>query len=128
MKYIPVDRIIKHIGSILPQNKTYDRPSRALKALSDLSENGPALQFVHEKGWKKLMAEYQAQVNDLRQHILYLAQDTEKNKVEIQRTNDFMKAFELIINSTDMIVAKHSEAIKEHQKQTSNTALNRAAS
>ena len=116
MKFVDPKRIIKGLGSLLPQNKDYDQPSRALKALEDLSNNQEALQFVSSKGWEKLMGEYQEQVKGLQENVLYLAQDAEKNKEKIQRASDFIKVFKIIIQSTNIIVATHLKAMEEYEK------------
>ena len=125
MKYVDPEKIIKGIGSILPQNKNYDRPSRALKALDDLAKNGPTLDFVSSGGWKNLMKEYQQQIKDLEANILYLSQDADKNKQKIQRASDFVRIFEIIIKSTNIIIANHLKAMEEYEKhnQTPITAV-----
>jgi hypothetical protein len=117
----PTRKALKNIGSNI--RRYYDRRSIVQKALDELANNGPALEFVSSNGWKALMMHYKELIVQLHQHIVFLSQSADKNQAEIQKTSDFIGALEIVIGGTDHIVTKHlgaEEAIVKNKMETLN--------
>ncbi|MBW2637468.1 MAG: hypothetical protein JRC86_08115 [Deltaproteobacteria bacterium] len=91
-------------------NPSYRRDQIIQDAMRSLATSQQALEFINSPGWRVMMDQYQSIVVGMEEYLRSLCRRSKRNHEEIQKTSDFVDAFQIVINMTDKIVAMHGLA------------------
>lgn len=93
-------------------NPSYRRDEVIKQAIHSLSVSQPALEFINSQGWQAMMRKYKEIAVELESYLRSLCRHSKANQAEIQKTSDFIDAFQTVVGMTNKVVTMHNNATK----------------